>query len=174
MKKSVIQVLLFMTILVGNVYSQSTTSNSTSSSAEYSIDYVALKSDELNENVDEEFIDTVFLNINEPVGDPGMLYIPNAMSVGSAGKAGMFIPKGYNLKEYEISVYDNWGNMLWYSNALENGIPTEGWDGFHDGIQVENGVYFWSARAIFLDNSDWKGQLHKETFRTCGNLVILQ
>ena len=69
----------------------------------------------------------------------------------------MFQPKGYNLKTCEISVYDKWGNLLWYSDAVEDGKFVGYWDGRYEGKMMQSDVYIWKMEATFLDGLPWDG-----------------
>lgn len=92
----------------------------------------------------------------EPEMENG-LYVPNAMINGEDGEVGLFLPKGRGLAQYECSVYDKWGNLLWQSNALEDGRPVEGWDGSYNGQVVPQGAYVWYITATFEDGHVWQG-----------------
>jgi PKD repeat protein len=87
------------------------------------------------------------------------LYIPTAMN--AAGPANeeysWFIPKGVGLMEYEIAVYDKWGNRMWFSTALENGRPAERWDGRVNGFPVTGGGYIWVVKARFKNGEEYRG-----------------
>jgi PKD repeat protein len=86
------------------------------------------------------------------------LHVPNAMAIGEQGEASLFLPKGTGIAEYHVWVFDNWGNMLWESTALENGSPSEGWDGYYKGSTVPQGSYVWKINATFIDGKVWDGQ----------------
>jgi len=85
------------------------------------------------------------------------LYIPNAISPNNPQvEVRLFKPIGINLETYRIDVYDRWGNLLWYSEKLdESGSPIEAWDGTYNGIDVQEGVYIWKASAMFKDGANW-------------------
>ena len=87
------------------------------------------------------------------------LFVPNAFAPTSGNMAvRLFKPVGINLKTYNISVFDNWGHLLWESNKLDNnGAPLEGWDGTYNGNMMPQGNYFWKATATFVDDSPWTG-----------------
>lgn len=88
------------------------------------------------------------------------LYVPNALAIGEAGEAGLFLPKGTGLADYHVWVFDNWGNELWESTALINGSPAEGWDGSYRGQTVPQGSYVWKINAVFVDGEVWEGQVN--------------
>ncbi|MBN1339981.1 MAG: PKD domain-containing protein [Bacteroidales bacterium] len=87
------------------------------------------------------------------------LYIPTAFSPNNPNSdVALFSPKGINIQEYLIQVYDLRGNLLWESEAVdEYGRPTESWDGYYEDRLMPSGTYVWKAKAVFRDNSYWEG-----------------
>lgn len=85
------------------------------------------------------------------------LFIPNAFSPENPhAEVTLFKPVGINLKEYLIQVYDRYGNLLWYSDKLDDlGRPVEGWNGRYNGVLLPEGVYVWKAEAVFKDGVIW-------------------
>ncbi len=92
------------------------------------------------------------------------LYPPTALSPRNGrSPVAVWSPAGYGLEKYEVWVYDNWGNLIWYSNKLENTSPAEGWDGRDaNGNIVEGDVFTYRIRARFADGSQWKNSEGKE------------
>ena len=94
----------------------------------------------------------IFVNITSS------LYVPTAFSPSNpAHSVRTFQPKGYNLKTCEISVFDKWGNLLWHSDAVEDGKFVGSWDGRYDGKMMKSDVYIWKMEATFLDGQVWEG-----------------
>ena len=87
------------------------------------------------------------------------LYIPNVITPNSGDpNTSLFTPKGANLKNFDLWIYTEWGELVWHTNALnEFGSPTESWDGTFQGKTLPIGAYTWRARGIFNDNSAWLG-----------------
>ena len=86
------------------------------------------------------------------------LYFPNAFLPDSENpEINRFTGKGVNLIEYRLEVFSNWGQLLWSSEKLEDGSPSETWDGTYDGEKVPMGSYVWRATAKFVDGSVWNG-----------------
>ncbi len=105
------------------------------------------------------------------------LYIPNAFSpTSSVTPANVFKPVGMNLKLFRIEVYDNWGHLIWESDALdENGVPTEAWDGTFQGNLMPQGTYMWKVNAIFNDNTIWLGSdIGKGKGKTIGTVTLIR
>lgn len=85
------------------------------------------------------------------------LFVPNAMVIGEAGEAGVFLPKGTGIGQYHAWVFDKWGNLLWESAELVGGSPAESWDGRYQGALVPEGSYTWKVDAKFKDGEVWEG-----------------
>lgn len=105
------------------------------------------------------------------------LYVPNAFNPGHQSQlVGTFKPIGINLAEYSIKIYDNWGNLVWYSDRLdENGSPLEAWDGTYKGEQLGADVYTWYIDAVFEDGDRWEGQKRKNGKMThFGDLILIR
>jgi len=102
------------------------------------------------------------------------LFAPNAVAIGEFGDAGSWLPKGDGIGQYHAWIYDKWGNMLWESTALMDGMPIEGWDGRYQGQYVPQGAYVWKINAIFKDGEVWEGMLQpngKE--QNTGSVMVL-
>lgn len=106
------------------------------------------------------------------------LYFPTAFSPNIPNDAiSRFEPKGVNLKEYLVQVFDLRGNLLWESDLLdEYGTPVESWDGYYDGRLMPNGMYIWKASGVFRDGTTWKGQAFEEDVfpQTKGTLTLIR
>ncbi len=107
----------------------------------------------------------------------GQLYVPNVFSpeVG-IGESAIWKPKGLSMKEYHVEVFSTYGQLLWESTALENGQPTEGWDGRYKGTLLPQDVYVWKIRAIFTDGKAWEGMKDPKTGKKAimGSIVLLR
>ena len=103
---------------------------------------------------DKECSDTITMDYKFMVKG---LYIPNAFSPGNPKASVQLLkPVGINLKEYRFEVYDRWGNILWWTDKLDNyGRPTEGWDGRYNGVLMQDGAYVWIASGVFKDGTIW-------------------
>lgn len=92
------------------------------------------------------------------------LYPPTALSPRSSGSpVARWTPAGYGLAKYEVWVYDYWGNLVWYSNRLQDGSPAEGWDGRDANGNIVGGeIFTYRIRAEFTDGTKWKNSEGKE------------
>ena len=73
----------------------------------------------------------------EPVTE---FWIPDAFTPNGDGKNDTFGGTGVNVKEYEMYIYDRWGNMIFYSHDIE-----QKWDGkAHSGSDIaQQDVYIY-------------------------------
>ena len=105
------------------------------------------------------------------------LFLPNAIYPGSGiFEISHFVPKGVGLKEYELLIYDDWGNLIWQTTALDiNGRPSEFWDGTFNGVPVQQDAYVWKVRAVFLDNAIWEGNdMKTNKIKRSGTVTVIR
>ncbi len=69
-------------------------------------------------------------------GPGGGAYNPNARSNE------VFYPVNMGIQDYELEIYNKWGERIFYSDDIE-----KGWDGYIDGKPAPMGVYVWKAKA---------------------------
>jgi large repetitive protein len=74
------------------------------------------------------------------------IYVPNTFTPNGNGLNDVFIPVtiGIDPDQYELWIFDRWGNMIWYTDDLD-----EGWDGIVQGhteiVQID--TYVWKIKA---------------------------
>ncbi|MCQ2608514.1 MAG: glycosyl hydrolase family 8 [Bacteroidales bacterium] len=101
---------------------------------------------------EDSYTECVFINITSG------LYMPTAFApTNPAHSVRYFQPKGYNLKTCQVSVFDKWGNLVWYSDAVEDGMFVGKWDGTCNGKMMASDVYIWKMEATFIDGQIWEG-----------------
>ncbi len=97
--------------------------------------------------------DTISYTVDILDCDSNRLFFPNALAPDhSDPEVRIFKPKGINIKDFELKIYDQWGDLLWQTNEVDSftGMPTEGWDGnLKDGSPAPQGIYIYSAKARF-------------------------
>jgi gliding motility-associated-like protein len=101
----------------------------------------------------------------------GSLYAQNSENLGAAPKgeeeSGVFIPNAFtpngdgvndvyyipdaNFTRFEFSVYDRWGNRVYYSDS-----PSFRWNGDSGGKQLPSGVYVFVLTASTTKKADIK------------------
>lgn len=95
------------------------------------------------------------------IGVPGYLNIPNSFMPASAkNEIKVFKAKGRGIKEWQMSIFNKWGQLLWETTKLDDGSPLEGWDGTYNGQDQPQGVYYWKVDIKFINGSDWKGMTY--------------
>ncbi len=96
------------------------------------------------------------------------IYIPNAFSPNQDGRNDRFlasIPDGVFVLEYEMHIYDRWGNQVF--EAFDINV---GWDGGGLGFQsMQPGVYVYNMRVRYSD--DYQSEI-QETFT--GNITLVE
>lgn len=100
------------------------------------------------------------------------LFVPNAFAPEHPDPGvNLFLPKGIGILEYTIQIFDTWGNLVWQSSALDEGIPTEGWDGRNEnGEFYPQDVYVWKVMAKFMDGTNWSG----DNGKTYGTVTLIR
>jgi PKD repeat protein len=95
------------------------------------------------------------------IGVPGYLNIPNSFIPASAkNEIKIFKAKGRGIKEWQMSVFNKWGQLLWETTKLDDNAPLEGWDGTYKGQEQPQGVYYWKVDIKFINGSNWKGMTY--------------
>lgn len=64
----------------------------------------------------------------------------------------VFYPFITGVKEYELMIFNRWGELIFKTNDL-----AIGWDGYYRGIISQQGVYIWKAKITFEDERTFKG-----------------
>ncbi|MEZ4910372.1 MAG: gliding motility-associated C-terminal domain-containing protein [Saprospiraceae bacterium] len=81
---------------------------------------------------------------------------PNIIATNSSTRNDKFFPIGRkdNIKNVNsLSIYDRWGNLVFYKENVELNDPDQGWDGTFRGQLVEQGVYIFVALVDFMDDT---------------------
>jgi PKD repeat protein len=110
---------------------------------------------------------------------PAQLDVPNALApdITYAGEDAVFLPKGHSLMEYELMIFDKWGNVVFVTTALDaNGIPSEAWNGRlnNTGDPLPMGAYVWKIRAVFDDGPNWLTERSKIGKRDYGTVTLIR
>jgi gliding motility-associated-like protein len=93
------------------------------------------------------------------VGEDFGIYVPNAFTPNEDGINDVFQPKGFGVVEYELNIYDRWGEKVFSTKIFE-----EGWNGSFlgrgSGI-CEEGVYTWliNCTSVFGKSHELKGHV---------------
>lgn len=84
------------------------------------------------------------------------IFIPNAFSPDGDGLNDYFKPDTRFIKSYTLSVFDRWGELIFYEQNSQNG-----WDGSYKGSKVSTGTYVFLLKGLdFYGNTiDKKGSV---------------
>ena len=105
------------------------------------------------------------------------LFVSNAFSPEfGEPEVRMFKPRGIGLAEYQIYIYDTWGNLLWESNKLFKTEPSEGWDGKDkEGNDMPQDTYVWKVTAKFLNGRIWPGKVYSDgSVKRYGTVTLIR
>jgi gliding motility-associated-like protein len=92
------------------------------------------------------------------------VYLPNAFSPNRDGVNDVFGPQGScPLEEYELVIYDRWGNQVFVSRD-----PARGWDGRYGQKSASQGAYLYFLRYTVVENG-----LSRRA-QTSGEVVLLR
>jgi PKD repeat protein len=98
-------------------------------------------------------------------GTPGQLFLPNAFEPdGLSLELRTFMAKGSGIKEWRMQIFNNYAQLIWETTKLsEKGEPVDGWDGMIKGSPAPQGVYVWQVSATFINGTEWKGNVLKNS-----------
>ena len=104
------------------------------------------------------------------------LFVPNAfVPSASNSEIKVFIPVGINLQTYQLEIFSPWGNKVFSSTLLEDGMPAEAWDGSYLGEPLPTGSYIWRISASFVNGDYWKGTDNGDgNINTSGTITLIR
>lgn len=84
----------------------------------------------------------------------GSIYVPNSFTPMYAdGKNDIFYAYGKDIVEFEMFIFDRWGELLFYSDDM-----TKGWNGTYQGKLCQTESYVWKIH--FKDTIGVEGDLY--------------
>lgn len=95
-------------------------------------------------------------NIADATPKP-ILYIPTAFTPNGDGINDLFFAKGEGIKKFSLTVYNRWGEIVFYSDDIN-----KGWDGSFDGEKILNtDVFSYHVKAYGVDTAldEQRGQV---------------
>lgn len=78
----------------------------------------------------------------------GIIYVPNTFTPDGDGHNDDFYPRGGNIKEYHMIIFNRWGEVMFESHNF-NGK----WDGTYGGEKCKDGTYVWKITYIDISNN---------------------
>lgn len=83
----------------------------------------------------------------------GAIFLPNSFTPNGDGDNDVFYAYGKDIVEFELHIFDRWGEELFYSDDINNG-----WDGTVKGRLAETETYVWMV--IYKDVLGEKGKMY--------------
>lgn len=87
--------------------------------------------------------DTTYITVI--VEQESTIYLPNAFTPNGSGTNDVFYAYGTNIQEFNLLIFDRWGNLLFESKDIY-----KGWDGTFKNDPVQEDVYVW--KIIYTDS----------------------
>ncbi|MFN8699492.1 MAG: gliding motility-associated C-terminal domain-containing protein [Flavobacteriales bacterium] len=91
----------------------------------------------------------------EPIYSPEPFFVPNSFTPNGDGYNDEFKPVAGSVSEWEFSVFDRWGERVFYTTD-----ETLGWNGWYNSKKADSGTYAWSVLFRVYDNEN--GWIQKE------------
>ena len=98
-----------------------------------------------NDNESCQFTDSIVVKVIFPI------FIPNTFTPNGDGKNEVFKAHSEILQEYQLLIYDRWGNLAFKTTDL-----TSGWDGTINGNPQPQDVYVYKLRYMLKHTRKWK------------------
>jgi gliding motility-associated-like protein len=90
------------------------------------------------------------------IGPEFTFFIPNAFTPNGDGINDFFFGSGIGIIEYDIWIFDRWGNMIWHGDDLQ-----DRWNGVANGgkEQAQQDVYVWKVKLkdVFTKGHNYMG-----------------
>jgi gliding motility-associated-like protein len=77
------------------------------------------------------------------------LMVPNAFTPNGDANNNIFQPVLYEDQEYELYIFNRWGEQVHYSKAVN-----ANWDGSYRGVEAPDGVYVWKLIYRSFDDDE--------------------
>ncbi len=85
--------------------------------------------------------------------NPGnSVYIPNSFTPNGDNINDYFFAYGYNLSMIKkMSIYDRWGELVYFGENIPETSEADGWDGTYKGENLNQGVYAYIVELTFTN-----------------------
>ena len=91
----------------------------------------------------------------------GSIYLPNSFTPNGDGDNDVFYVSGKDVKNFELFIFNRWGQQFFYSNHLDRG-----WDGNYKGSPAKTETYVW--KVLHNINND------KEVEEVYGTVTLIR
>ena len=78
----------------------------------------------------------------------GIIYVPNTFTPNSDEFNNEFLVVGGNIREFEIIIFNRWGEIVYESKDI-----SVGWDGTYAGQYAKDGTYVWKIKYTDTENN---------------------
>ncbi len=78
-------------------------------------------------------------------------YIPNSFTPNGDHKNDIFLAEGKNLLEFEMLIFNRWGELIFQSTSIDNG-----WNGTYKGNKVQEDVYVYKIKYVIASEQGKK------------------
>jgi gliding motility-associated-like protein len=102
--------------------------------------------------------DTAYLTV--VVEQESTVYIPNAFTPNGNGNNDIFYAYGTNVHDFDMMVFDRWGNLIFESKDI-----LKGWDGTYQNHLCQEDVYVW--RMTYTDS-------HGKRMKLIGSVSLIR
>jgi hypothetical protein len=72
------------------------------------------------------------------------------------------------LRQFKISIYNRWGNLVYQHVQSQDKFDWKGWDGTMDGkgkSKLDPGVYYYVIEALGWDAKKYRGEMNGHLYR---------
>lgn len=97
------------------------------------------------------------------------LFVPNAFIPGSVGINNSFFAKGINIAEFNLKIFNRWGQKLFESNDINLG-----WDGTYGGNICQQDVYVWKITYVDFVSSKNHTSANENIKQRVGHVTLLR
>ncbi len=85
---------------------------------------------------------------------PTTFFVPNSFTPNGDNTNDVFYAVGYYVNDYQLLIFDRWGNLIFKSNDMATG-----WNGMVNGRPVQQDVYVWKVNySINMDTGKTKAK----------------
>lgn len=99
--------------------------------------------------------------------EPSKLEVMNVFTPNHDGVNDYFTVDARSLRQFRISIYNRWGNLVYRHEQTDEKFEWEGWDGTIDGkgkSKAEPGVYYYVIEALGWDAQKYRKGIFKGFF----------
>ncbi|NJN77611.1 MAG: T9SS type B sorting domain-containing protein [Saprospiraceae bacterium] len=79
----------------------------------------------------------------------GDIFIPSAFTPNGDNSNDIFYVRGANIADLEMSIYNQWGERVFFSNK-----QSVGWDGTYSGREVQLATYVYIVNITLIDGTE--------------------